>query len=154
MTDKELKKLSRLELLELLLAESRENEHIKEELEKVKQENTIEKSAHHLNETSDKLESVLQKLSSMITELGEVREKECVVVKQTVSSESIRAKEENNLQTDTVIADVSENPDRYVDFNIYKNLIVFFISNPESLDVLPDDLRQTVVNRIEEIKNK
>ena len=35
-TDKELKKLSRLELLELLLTESRENERLREELEKIK----------------------------------------------------------------------------------------------------------------------
>ncbi len=33
-TDKELKKLSRLELLELLLTESRENERLREELKK------------------------------------------------------------------------------------------------------------------------
>ena len=41
MTDKELKKLSRLELLELLLAESRENERLRAEIEQIKQENTI-----------------------------------------------------------------------------------------------------------------
>lgn len=36
MTDKELRKLSRIDLLELLLEKSRENEKLKEELEQVK----------------------------------------------------------------------------------------------------------------------
>ena len=44
MNDKELKKLSRLELLELLLAESRENERLRAEIEQIKQENTIIKT--------------------------------------------------------------------------------------------------------------
>ena len=52
MTDKELTKLSRLELLELLLAESRENERLRAEIEQIKQENTIIKSVQQLDETS------------------------------------------------------------------------------------------------------
>ena len=75
-TDKELKKLSRLELLELLLAESRENERLRAEIEQIKQENTIIKSVQQLdetstklNETSDKLSAVLQLVSSIISNL-------------------------------------------------------------------------------------
>jgi hypothetical protein len=64
-TDKELKKLSRLELLELLLIETRENERLKEELEKIKKENSIEKSAQLLNETANQLDAALQKVSSI-----------------------------------------------------------------------------------------
>ena len=60
MTDKELKKLSRLELLELLLVESRENERLREELAIAKKENSIEKSLEHLNDISQRLETVLQ----------------------------------------------------------------------------------------------
>ncbi len=63
MTDKELKKLSRLELLELLLIETHENERLKEELEKAKKENSIEKSAQLLNETAKQLDETLQKAS-------------------------------------------------------------------------------------------
>ena len=79
MTDKELKKLSRLELLELLLAETRENERLRTELEKIKQENTIKKSAQHLNQTSenlgeasDKLSAALQQVSSIISGLDKI----------------------------------------------------------------------------------
>ena len=64
-TDKELKKLSRLELLELLLTETRENEKLREELEKAKQENSIEKSAVILNETAKQLEAALQNVNAI-----------------------------------------------------------------------------------------
>lgn len=59
-TDKELKKLSKLELLELLLTETRENEKLREELAKAKKENSIEKSAVLLNETVKQLDEVLR----------------------------------------------------------------------------------------------
>lgn len=65
MTDKELKRLSRLELLELLLTETRENERLREELAKAKKENSIEKSATLLNETAKQLDEALKKVSSM-----------------------------------------------------------------------------------------
>ena len=64
-TDKELKRLSRLELLELLLTETRENERLREELEKAKKENSIEKSAVLLNETAKQLETALQSVKVM-----------------------------------------------------------------------------------------
>lgn len=64
-TDKELKRLSRLELLELLLTETRENERLREELAKAKKENSIEKSATLLNETVKQLDEALKKVSSI-----------------------------------------------------------------------------------------
>ena len=65
MTDKELKRLSRLELLELLLTETRENEKLRAELAKAKKENGIEKSAVILNETAKQLNEALQRVSSL-----------------------------------------------------------------------------------------
>jgi hypothetical protein len=64
-TSKELKRLSRLELLELLLVQTRENERLREELKKVKQENCIEKSAKSLNETAKQLDAALDKVTSI-----------------------------------------------------------------------------------------
>ena len=64
MTDKELRKLSRLELLELLLKESSENQKLREELEKLKNEKTIEKTAERLTETADHLDSSLQNIEN------------------------------------------------------------------------------------------
>lgn len=154
MTDKELKKLSRLELLELLLTESRENERLKEELEKAKQENSVEKSAQHLNETTGKLDVALQKMSSLITELGKAGKREYTAVTRTVTAQPVAPVEKETVKPVEAEKPKAESNDQYVDFNIYKKLIVFFISNPENLDMLPEDLRQTVINRIEEIKRK
>ena len=67
-TDKELKKLSKLELLELLLAETREHEHLREELEKAKKVNSVEKSAQILSETAKQLDEALKKVSLLSSE--------------------------------------------------------------------------------------
>ena len=64
MTDKELRKLSRLELLELLLKESSANQKLREELDKLKSEKTIEKTAERLTETADHLDSSLQNIEN------------------------------------------------------------------------------------------
>lgn len=81
MTDKELKKLSKLELLELLLVESRENERLRAELEQIKQESTIKTSVQQLNETaenlgktSEKLDDALQKVSLILSNLNNQNE--------------------------------------------------------------------------------
>lgn len=71
-TDKELKKLSRLELLELLLTESRENERLREELEKIKKENAIEKSAQQLNEVSKQMDETSEKLGDALKQISEL----------------------------------------------------------------------------------
>ena len=135
---------------------------IKEELDKAKQENSVEKSAQYLNDTSKQLEEALQKVSSIIAELGEVSVKTVVEVPPSVkpqiqeqppapqpAADVSAEKEQNGIRTVE-----TESPDQYVDFNIYKSLIVYFISNPESLDVFPEDLRQTLIDRIDEIKRK
>lgn len=81
MTDKELKKLSKLELLELLLVESRENERLRAELEQIKQESTIKISVQQLNETaenlgktSEKLDDAFQKFSLILSNLNNQNE--------------------------------------------------------------------------------
>lgn len=70
MTDKELKKLSRLELLELLLTESRENERLRAELEEIKQENAVRKSAEQLSETSKQLDETSGKLGDALQQVS------------------------------------------------------------------------------------
>ncbi len=148
MTDKELKKLSRLELLELLLTESRENERLREELERVKKENTVEKSAQHLNETSKQLDSALQKVSSILT-VSAVKA-ETAENKQTVETSVTQIRAE---QTDSQ-EQKANSVYKSVDYNIYKNLMVFFIKNPYSLAVLPDDLRKEITDRIDNIRSR
>lgn len=114
-TDKELKKLSRLELLELLLTESRENERLREELEKIKQENTIKKSAEHLNETSEnlgeaseKLQEALRQVSSIISGLDRING--IMVEEKTVSvSDDVDENDKTDkIQEEQVICEENE----------------------------------------------
>lgn len=87
-TDKELKKLSRLELLELLLTETRENERLREELEKAKKENSIEKSAVLLNETAKQLETALQSVTAMTEGSAPKTKKNFVGLKKSTGKKS------------------------------------------------------------------
>lgn len=148
MTDKELKKLRRLELLELLLAESRENERLREELERIKQENTVEESARHLNETSLQLENALQQVSSITSMLDKA------VSKENIGSDAPAATSPALSTKQAKHTPEEKKAEPTVDSSIYKNLILFFSKNPHTLYILPDDLRKTITNRIEEIRNK
>ena len=140
MTNKELKKLSRLELLELLLAETRENEKLREELGKIKQENTIEKSAQHLIKTSEQLETAIRNVRAIANVLNKNVKREAVAVNGT-EERAVPEKEETTF-------------DKSVDIEIYKSLIIFFFRNPDALSVLPDDVRNNILNRIDEYKNE
>ena len=112
MTDKELKKLSRLELLELLLTESRENERLRE---KIKQENTIKKSAQHLNETSEnlgetseKLQAALRQVSSIISGLDKINR---VAIDEKITSvydDVDKNEETDEIQEEQVICEENE----------------------------------------------
>ena len=59
MTNKELKRLSRLELLELLLEVSNENKKLKQEIEKMNREKEVSKSIDYLAEANKQASDVL-----------------------------------------------------------------------------------------------
>ena len=130
MTDKELKKLRRLELLELLLEESRENERLRKEIERLKSEESIITASVRISEAADKLESVLGVKASEGAYEGTDR-KEATV--------SYREKTESSIKAGAVDAD------------IYKRIMVFFCRNPRSVIFLPEDIRSDVEKRIREI---
>lgn len=122
MTDKELKKLSRLELLELLLNESRENERLRIELDKLKNENSVQKSAQHLNEASDKMQESLQNAAVLADTLNRLISGKIVISDiptetQEDSSEDIIQKDNSNYISESEIisdsavseADISHN---------------------------------------------
>lgn len=178
MTDKELKKLSRLELLELLLQVSQENETLKTELEKQKSENSLAKTAGLILDTAAQIEASLQNSTNLVFLLEKI-------VSATNTEEgrmSPADKNEgcNNSDTENNIAE-SKNPDTAdntegskndtdnnndesainteripskkgsVDVDIYKRLMLFFNRNTDILSSLPDDLHTDIVNRLEEI---
>ncbi len=114
MTDKELKKLSRLELLELLLAESRENERLREELEKIKLENTINKSAQQLNETSESLDRTTEKLGEALQQVSLMMSGFTGVAaedKKDSSSDDVIVNDEMNVIQETQIVSEPDIPE-------------------------------------------
>lgn len=70
MTDKELKKLSRLELLELLLRETKENERLKKEINELTEEREAEKSARYLSEAVRQVDESLKKAKAITDNLS------------------------------------------------------------------------------------
>lgn len=151
MTDKELRKLSRLELLELLLKESSENQKLREELDKLKSEKTIEHTAERLTETADNLASSIQNIENYITVIQNIvadkntesandseKESETEVIEETETSDSLDSGFQNQKK-------ISEDAD------IYRRFMQFFYYNRNNLVFLPDDLRQDVTRRLSEI---
>ncbi len=146
MTDKELKKLSRLELLELLLAESRENDRLRAEIERLDDKQAVEKSAQHLNEAAKQLDSALEKVLSMMPH-GNNSPTDDSCKDSATSHNEVPAEQADSEK------EKAEAAHNLVDYNIYKKLIIFFKKNPYALSVLPDDLHQEVSDRINAIQN-
>ena len=67
MTDKELKKLSRLELLELLLATSNENQELKQKIEKLTSENEASRSIEDLVRATKQTRDTLDYANKLIS---------------------------------------------------------------------------------------
>ena len=147
MTDKELRKLSRLELLELLLKESSENQKLREELDKLKSEKTIEKTAERLTETADHLDSSLQNIENYVT-LMQSMISEKNYEQQDKPAEEIAEKTET---TDTPLSDTPKTKKLSEDADIYRRFMQFFFYNRNNLVFLPDDLREDVTRRLSEI---
>ena len=135
MTDKELRKLSRLELLELLLEAGKENSRLKEEVSRLEIENRISQNIENLSVMMKQLEDSVGKVNGLADAL-------------------------KNVSVSTVKADCgkadkikSEN-DGAADADIYKRLLVFFATNEEKTDILPTDVAEDVRRRIQSLLDK
>lgn len=151
MTDKELRKLSRLELLELLLKESSENQKLREELNKLKSENKIEKTAERLTETADNLDSSIQNIENYVAIIQNL-----IAEKNTESAKDSEAESENEVieeteNTDIPESDIQKQKKNSKDADIYRRFMQFFYYNRNNLVFLPDDLREDVTRRLSEI---
>lgn len=131
MTDKELRKLSRLELLELLLEASKENEKLREEAEKLKSESITSQNIENLTVATQQVENALRYASSLTASL---KAKEGIPVTYTASSEKKK--------------DTAANREAPSDREIYRRILCFFAENDDKLDVFPDDIGKDVRKRI------
>ncbi len=137
MTDKELKKLSRLELLELLLEESRENERLRTELERLRLEGDMVNASQRISQATEQLDTVIDNAKRLADTLD--------------PAYTATERQSDNKNTESV------KKVRSVDADIYKRIMVFFSRNPRSIIFLPEDIRSDVEKRLREIavrKNK
>lgn len=139
MTDKELKKLSRLELLELLLEASRENERLNEQIERLKLENKTTQNIENLSAITNQVESALKYANSLTDSLKSASEENA----RPFCAES-REEDEDSVSTDT------EN-EKQTDAEIYIRMLNFFAKNDSKLDVFPQDIENAVRMRIKSI---
>ena len=136
MTDKELRKLSRLELLELLLEASRENEKLKEKIAKMKQESNAAKSIENLSATTKQVSTVLEYANNLTDTLRKTTHEVVTAGTKTQSERSSVQKAPEEKQP--VISDR----------NLYWRIMNVYAKNDEALDVLPDDIRNDIRDRI------
>lgn len=175
MTDKELKKLSRLELLELLLEESRENEKLRNELENLKAENSVVKSARHLNEASEKMNESLHSAAELTDTLNRLIAGKIIISdnqdtekttagqeadkkEETTASESYEsAKEEITTQNKNDKPSEKTDNSTYkasADVHIYTRLLSYFHKNRYALAFIPEDIKNDIEKRLDEITKK
>ena len=131
MTDKELKKLSRLELLELLLDVSKENRKLKENIKKLNADNKIAESIEQLSVITRQVENSLAYANDLTRTLYEASDK------SALSNESVK---NTNSQSDKVS-----------DVDIYRRMLRFFAKNDDKLSVFPADIENDVRERIRSI---
>lgn len=149
MTDKELKKLSRLELLELLLKESKENERLSAEIEKLKSETDIRNTTEKLHLAADKLQETLNNASELSDALNSIINSETpVTVYDPEVVHDTKSTTENGGEKQ------QKEKKNSVDIGIYQRLLSYFNQNPYVLAVLPDELSSDIKVRIAQILSR
>lgn len=136
MTDKELRKLSRLELLELLLEASRENEKLKEKIAKMKQESNAAKSIENLSATTKQVSTVLEYANNLTDTL------------RKTTHEVVTAGTKPQSERSSVQKAPEEKQPVISDRNLYWRIMNVYAKNDEALNVLPDDIRNDIRDRI------
>lgn len=130
MTDRELKKLSRLELLELLLEVSKENEDLKAKVKKLESENEAAESIEKLSVAASHLNIALEYARGITDSL----------------SKNPRSSTEN--ETPVYYRASEEKTKAREDAELYCSIMSYYAKNREAFDSLPEELRNSVKNRI------
>lgn len=143
MTDKELKKLSRLELLNLLLEASKENEELKIKLKKAEAECEVADTIRHLTVATEQINNALDRVNGMTDKYDAVQESEA------------RPK---LMSAETEISPKQREPKRIKatasDGELYGSILRFFSTNDVVLEMMPEDIQFSVRKRLESILGK
>lgn len=133
MTDKELRRLSRLELLELLLEASKENQQLKEQVERLTVENKTTQNIENLSVITRQVENTLRYANNI--------------------TDTLKTGSADTVQTDAK-ASVRATDNRLSDKEIYRRILLFFANNDSKLDVFPDELGRDIRERLESLLKK
>ncbi len=134
MTDKELRKLSRLELLELLLEASNENKKLKEKIVALKADIKTAQNIENLSMVASQVENTLKYANSLTDNL------------KTVAKDGPK----NIIST----TGRQINSDGISDRELYIRMLGFFAQNDDKLSVFPDEIENDVRTRIRSILEK
>ena len=135
MTDKELRKLNRLELLELLLEASKENKKLKEQIKQLQLENKTTQNIESLSVITGQMENALKYANNITDTLRPAS-------KSAPSSDD--AAKNNDINKSDSLSDVE----------IYKRMLLFFANNDAKLSVFPADIENVVRARIRSIRER
>ena len=133
MTDKELRKLSRLELLELLLEASNENKKLKEKIVALKADIQTAQNIENLSMVASQVENTLKYANSLTDNL------------KTVAKDGPKH---------TITTGRQINSDGISDRELYIRMLGFFAQNADKLSVFPDEIENDVRTRIRSILEK
>ena len=139
MTDKELRKLSRLELLELLLEASKENRKLKEKINRLISENKTAQNIENLSVVTRQVENALMYANSLTDNLRSNA--------YEATPLSAAAKIDYPQQTEMPQLKSDEPSDK----DIYLQMMCFFAKNDDKLKVFPEDIENVVRERIRNI---
>lgn len=155
MNEKDLKKLSRLELLELLLAESKENEMLKNSVAAPQRveisEVTIEPgSLKRIEKVANETNTAVMNIIKLLTE-----------IKENPNSEASIKETDISVNQDYPVNPTKRKSVNYTDGStdrqLFNRLMFYFAENTYLLDYFPKDIQQEIVAKIDEIfqmKNK
>ena len=132
MTDKELKKLSRLELLELLLDVSQENKILEEKVQKLTVENEKAKSIENLATATKQVNDMLGYATALT---GAVKTGVPAVPPAKIAPVT--------LATSNPVINKKQ-----ADRNLFLRLIEFYKENDAAIELLPDDMKKDIADRI------
>lgn len=149
MNEKDLKKLSRLELLELLLAESKENEMLKNSVSTPQRveisEVTIEPgSLKRIEKIANETNAAVMNIIKLLTEIKENPEvisterKTDISVNQDYPVIPSKRKSVNNTAAST-------------DRQLFNRIMFYLAENSYILDYFPKDIQQEIVVKIDDI---
>lgn len=148
MTSKDLKKLSRLEILEILLEESKENERLRAEIDAIKEKNSVRHSENKLYDLTKQMNSTLLNTNKLISDLQKIT-KEGLAAKSAATSTVPLPKQD--LSAYHIPAQTEGKP--ISDKALYCRIMKYYSQNETAIAFLPADIQNDVRARLRGILN-